>query len=58
MTQEFSTAQELQEEYYFQIAQTLGYENIEKIKCIKADEIIEKLHNCNNFETTNYSIVI
>lgn len=43
VTQFFNTALELQEEYYYKIAQTLGYETIEKTKCTTTDDIIEKL---------------
>ena len=50
MTQSLNTALELQEEYYYKIAQILGYETIEKTKCTTTDDIIEKLQICKNFK--------
>ena len=50
MPQELNTAQELEQEYFSEIAKLFGFKTIKNTKCTSVDEIIEALHNCNLFK--------
>jgi len=45
--QELNTAQELEQEYFSEIAKLFGFKTIKNTKCTSVDEIIEALHNYN-----------